>query len=220
MWRASPYEDRMNRLLALASLVLALCACSSAYYSAMETVGIYKRDILVDRVEEAKEAQEDGQEQFRSALEKYKSVIEFDGGSLEDHYDRLNAEFEASETAAEEIRERIHAIEEVAEDLFEEWKSETDQYTSQELKRDSRRKLAQTQRSYADFIASMHASEKRLEPALNAMRDQVLYLKHNLNARAIAALKMESAAVQRDVDALLAAMQESIEDAEAFLENI
>jgi chromosome segregation ATPase len=210
----------MNKLLALVGLTLMLGGCSSAYYRTMETIGVYKRDILVNRVEEAKDAQENGQEQFRSALEKYASVIEFDGGSLENQYDELNDEFEASEQAAADIRERISAIEEVAEDLFKEWETEIDQYTSQALKRDSKRKLVQTRRGYADLIDTMHTSEKRLEPALNAMRDQVLYLKHNLNAKAIAALKMESAAVKRDVDALLTAMQTSIDEAEAFLADI
>ncbi len=207
----------MKKLLLLVGITLATAGCSSAYYSAMETVGVHKRDILVDRVEEAKDAQEDGQEQFQSALEQYKAVLAFDGGELEDRYNRLNDEFEASEDAAETIRERISSIEDVAEDLFDEWQDEIEQYSNASLKRDSERKLKQTKRNYNTLIKSMHTSEKRLEPALDAMRDQVLYLKHNLNAKAIAALELESATVARDVDALLASMQASIDEAEAFL---
>lgn len=41
--------------------LLALClgGCSSAYYKTMENFGVEKRDILVDRVEEARDAQDD-----------------------------------------------------------------------------------------------------------------------------------------------------------------
>ena len=41
----------------LFAVTMALSGCQSAYYSAMESVGVHKRDILVDRVEETKESQ-------------------------------------------------------------------------------------------------------------------------------------------------------------------
>lgn len=53
-------------LVAMLSFTL-LSGCQSAYYSAMETVGVHKREIMVDRVEEATEAQQDAQQQFTSA---------------------------------------------------------------------------------------------------------------------------------------------------------
>ena len=72
------------------SLVL-MGACSSAYYKTMEGLGIEKRDILVDRVEEARDAQGDASEQFASALEQFRSTVHFNGGDLEKIYDHLNA---------------------------------------------------------------------------------------------------------------------------------
>lgn len=54
-------------LLAVAACV-ALSGCQSAYYGAWEKLGVEKRDILVDRVENAKESQEEAQEQFADAL--------------------------------------------------------------------------------------------------------------------------------------------------------
>ena len=62
--------------------MLALSGCQSAYYAAWEKVGVEKRDILVDRVENAKESQEDAQEQFSSALEAFSAAVAFDGGEL------------------------------------------------------------------------------------------------------------------------------------------
>ena len=45
------------KLLASAFVaILALSGCQSAYYAAWEKVGVEKRDILVDRVENAKES--------------------------------------------------------------------------------------------------------------------------------------------------------------------
>ena len=207
----------MKKPMIFLGLVLVLSGCSSAYYNTMERFGKHKRDILVERVEEVRDAQQDGQEQFSSALEKYRAFIAFDGGELEDQYDQLKAEFDDSEEAAQEIRDRIDATEDVAGDLFDEWEDELNTYTNATLKQDSQRKLRATRSDYDALIKTMRTSEKRLDPALNAMRDQVLYLKHNLNAKAIASLAAEAATVERDVDALLTSMQKSIEEANQFL---
>lgn len=44
----------------------------------------------------------------------------------------------------------------------------------------------------------MHDAEDRMEPVLQAFEDQVLYLKHNLNAQAIGALENELATIRQD----------------------
>lgn len=208
------------RMLALALLVLSLPACQSAYYGTMESFGIHKRDILVDRVEEAQEAQEEGQEQFESALEQFRSVRDFDGGELQEVYNRLNAEFEASEAAAERIRNRIAAVETVAEDLFDEWSDELALYSSDSLRRDSERQLRATRQRYERLMTAMRRVESSLEPVLDTLRDNVLYLRHNLNSRAIASLQGELDTINTDVEQLIGDMQEAIRESRAFIEGM
>lgn len=205
------------RVMGVMCLMLLLGACSSAYYGTMEQFGIHKRDILVDRIEEAQLAQQDGQQQFKDALEQFRSVVNFDGGELQQIYDRLNAEFEDSEAAADTIRNRIRAVESVADDLFDEWDSELALYTNQTLRRDSEQQLTATRQRYARLIQAMRRAESTLDPVLNNLRDNVLYLKHNLNARAIASLRGELATINTDVDRLLAAMQEAITESDRFI---
>ena len=60
----------MRQLILIATTLLML-GCQSAYYAAWEKLGVEKRDILVDRVEDAKDAQEQAQQQFASALEEF-----------------------------------------------------------------------------------------------------------------------------------------------------
>lgn len=209
----------MKKLVALA-LVTLLAGCESAYYDAMEQFGVHKRDILVDRIEEAQEAQEEGQEQFKDALEQFQAVVNFDGGELEDIYNRLNDEYEASEDAANQIRDRIDSVEDVAEDLFAEWETELDQYSNANLRRDSERQLKDTQRRYERLMSAMRRAEKTIDPVLASLKDNTLYLKHNLNARAIASLKGELSTVNRDVENLISAMQSAINESNAFIEDM
>ena len=206
----------MYRYAILIFMVL-LAGCESAYYDAMERLGIPKREILVDRINEAQQAQQEGQEQFVDALEQFRSVVNFEGGELQQVYDRLNAEFEASETAAARIRSRIDDVESVSEALFDEWDDELDQYTNDALRRVSEQQLRATRTRYARLIDAMHRAEATLDPVLDGLRDNVLYLKHNLNARAVASLGGELDTINTDVEQLIAAMQTAIAESERFI---
>ncbi len=203
--------------LLLAALIFILSGCQSAYYASLEKVGYHKRDILVERVGKARDAQQEGKEQFKSALEKFSSVLNFKGGALEDKYKQLNNEYEDSEEAADEVRNRIDAVESVAEALFEEWGKELDQYTNASLKRDSREKLRNTRNRYKKLITAMRRAEKKMDPVLKAFKDQVLYLKHNLNAKAIMSLQKELRSVESNIAALVKDMEKSIREADTFI---
>ncbi len=208
------------RYFSLFCCVILLAGCSSAYYGAMEKIGIHKRDILVDRVEEARDSQQETKEQFASALERFSSVVNFDGGDLEDKYNQLKSELEKSEEQAEEVRERIEAVEDVAEALFDEWQAELEQYSSASLRRSSERQLQSTRRDYQKLIGAMKRAEAKIDPVLNPLRDQVLYLKHNLNARAISSLQAELGTIEADVSRLIKEMEASINEADAFIKTL
>jgi hypothetical protein len=199
---------------------LSLVACSSTYYKAMDSIGFEKRDILVDRVEEARDAQDDAAGQFASALDQFRSVVTVDGGDLEKVYDRLSGEFEDSEARAEEVSVRIDSIEKVAGDLFEEWTEELDQYSSAGLRNESARLLRDTKSRYSQLMAAMRRAESAMPPVLSAFRDQVLVLKHNLNARAIGALRNELGNIERDTASLIAEMQKAIAEANSFIASM
>jgi len=207
------------RLLICASLLL-LASCESAYYDTMEQFGVHKREILVDRIEDAQVAQEDGQEQFKNALEQFQAVVNFDGGDLETIYNRLDAEYEDSVDSADTIRDRIKAVESVADALFGEWETELNQYSSAALRRDSEKQLNQTRRRYDRLMTAMRSAEDTIDPVLDSLKDNVLYLKHNLNARAIASLKGELSTVNDDVENLINAMQRAINESNAFIEQM
>lgn len=207
-------------LTLLLPVLLALGGCQSAYYATLEKVGVHKRDILVDRVEAARDSQQEAREQFQSALERYRSVVQVQGGELQARYEALNREYQASEAAARDVRKRIEAVEDVAEALFDEWESELKLYSNASLRNASAAELKRTRAQYKTLVDRMRAAERRIEPVLSVLRDQVLFLKHNLNARAISALQGEYRTLQGNVDQLLRDMQRAIDEADSFVRNL
>jgi len=208
------------RLFVLALCLCFLPACQSAYYGTMEKFGYHKRDILVDRVEDTREANEEAKEQFANALERFRSVIQVDGGELEEKYDTLNAEYELSVERAATVRKRIVKVENVAEALFEEWRDEIRQYTSSRLRTQSRHSLDDTKARYSRLIKAMKRASEKMDPVLAAFKDQVLFLKHNLNARAIASLKGELGSIRSDVAVLIRDMERSFREANEFIKSM
>jgi len=209
----------MHKIL-IPALALCLVACQSAYYGAAEQMGYHKRDILVDRVEDSRDAQQEAEEQFQSALEQLSELTNFDGGDLEDMYEAMVEEYEDAESAADTVRDRIDAVAHVAEALFEEWQEEIEQYSNARLKADSQSKLRETRRRYDGMIKVLRQSEAKMDPVLTALKDNVLYLKHNLNARAVASLKVEFGAIEDDIEALIREMRKAIASSDAFIESM
>ena len=186
-------------------------------YSALESLGIEKRDMLVQRVGDARDAQQLAKEQFTSALDQFKSVVDVEGGDLERTYDRLNNEYERSQSRAQAVSERIGAVEQVAGDLFSEWEEELDDYSSASLRSDSQRLFNDTRRRYTTLIKTMRRAESSMNPVLEIFQDQVLALKHNLNAQAIGSLRKDLASIEQQTSSLVRDMERSIAEANEFI---
>ncbi|WP_421865431.1 DUF2959 domain-containing protein [Motiliproteus sp.] len=208
------------RLLLILLATASLSACQSAYYGAMEKVGYVKRDILVDRVEAAAETQEEVKEEFQSAYQAFNALLQLESTELEERYETLNDAYEDSAAKAEELSDRVDSIESVADALFDEWQKELDQYTSKTLRDSSARKLRTTKSRYQQYLKSLKRSEAKVKPVLAVFKDQVLFLKHNLNAEKISALKGEVGRFDSDVKGLVREMDRSIAQAKDFIQGL
>lgn len=212
--------SRLRNPLCALAVVAALAACSSTYYGALEKFGIEKREILVDRIDDSRDAQEQAKTQFSSALEQYRSVINVDGGELEAVYDRLNAEYQRCERDAEEVTARIESVRSVAQDLFDEWEDEIEGFSDATMARQSRGLLKETRAEYATMLQAMQRAERSMEPVLAILKDHVTFLRHNLNARAIGSLQGELSTIEKATASLVRDMEKSIAEAGRFMDSM
>ena len=209
-------------LLLLATLLLTV-GCSKArdtYYEALEKVGLEKREVLVGRVEKARDSQQEAQQQFRDALQEFQALVGYQGGELEKKYEKLRGEYEDAKKRADDVNDKIRAVKNVADSLFREWEQELGQYSDAKLKAESQRELRETQRRYGQVLSVMEKAAVRMDPVLRKLNDQVLFLKHNLNARALGSLQGTARTLQGDVDVLVRDMEASIAEASKFIEDM
>jgi len=211
---------KLTLMILLLAIPFAFSACDTAYINAMDKMGYAKRDILSSRVKSARDAQAEAKKDIQNALDQFGQVVTYQGGDLESTYKKLKSELQSSEDSAETVRNRIEAVENVADSLFAEWKTELGQYSNADLRRKSEAKLSQTKNRYNDMLGAMKRAEQRIDPVLRPLRDHVLYLKHNLNARALAAMKGELLKVDAQVDQLVREMNRSIAEADKFIQTM
>jgi len=204
------------RIIALL-LLLTSIGCSSTYYAALEKIGLPKRDLFVKRIKAAQDSQLEAKDEFKNALEKFSAVLSFEGGTLQAKYDDLSSALKSSEAKAEDVHSRIDSVEDVSDALFEEWTNELGQYKNETLRAESKRKRDDTKAQYETMLKAMRRAESKLEPVLQPLRDQVLFLKHNLNARAISSLDGELHTIESNVDNLVRDLERSIAEADAFI---
>jgi hypothetical protein len=197
-----------------------LAACTKIYYASMEKIGKEKRDILASRILDARKDQEKAKEQIKTTMEAFQELTGFQGGDLEKVYKRLNGEYEDSAGKAKKLSDRIDSIEKVSADMFREWGAEIDSMGDRDLKTRSRRMLSDTERRHAALMRRMHDVEKRMQPVLQTFHDKVLFLKHNLNARAISSLKQTSLELDKEVSALVLQIDASVQEADAFIATL
>ena len=214
----------MKKILIISTslfVVLLLSGCANnVYYAGMEKIGFHKRDIMVDRVKNVQESQEDAQEEFKSALEQFGTLVQIKDSDLKSAYEKFNDEYEEVSDASEELSNNINKLENVSLALFQEWENELTLYKNQQLKAQSKKNLDNTKSKYRKMMKSMRTSEKSMKPILDTFRDNVLILKHSLNAQAIGSLQGKFGELKKDISTLISKMNQSIKDSNIFIKEM
>ena len=211
---------RRISLVCVFAVTLLLLGCTSTYYKAMQTLGKEKRDILVQRVKDSKKDQERTKEQLKTTMETFQELTGFKGGDLEKSYKKLNGEYERADGQANKLRDRINSIDKVSDDLFSEWQKEIDQMGNATLKTRSTAMLRDAKDREGAYMKAMRKTETQMTPVLRAFHDQVLFLKHNLNARAIGSLKGTAASINTDVSSVMKSIDNSMQEADKLIASL
>jgi hypothetical protein len=215
----SPFAPGLAALLAVATLA-PLTGCQSVYYATMEKFGVEKRDLLKRAVVNARDEQKEAQVEFKDALTRMKEMYGAQGSALESKYGKLKSDLDSCTAQAGDVRKRINDMDKVANDLFVEWEKEIGQFSNPTFASESRRQLSETRSRYGQLASALRSAESRMDPVLKSLTEHVLFLKHNLNAAAIASLKGEATQITSQIDSLLQQMNASIAEADAFIKTL
>jgi predicted nucleic acid-binding Zn-ribbon protein len=195
--------------------------CQSIYNSTLENVfGYEKRELFKKSVTSLQSEQKEAQKEFKDALTRLKELYAFQGGELESVYQKVKNSYDRCESEAKDVSSRIGTMEDLATAMFREWEQEIKQYTNPNLAASSREQLRNTKDRYAQLSRTVRAAEAAMQPVLAQLKDNVLFLKHNLNASAIGSLQGEATSIQAQIEQLLSRMNASIAESDSFIKTL
>ena len=201
--------------------LLSLTGCTSVYNATMEGVfGYEKRELFKKSVTALQSEQKDAQKEFKDALTRLKELYGFQGGELESVYGKVKSSYERCDGEAKDVHKRIENMEDLAKSMFSEWEKEIQQYSNPNLAATSREQLRQTKDRYAQLSRTVREAETAMQPVLGQLKDNVLFLKHNLNASAIGSLQGEATNIQKQIEELLTRMNASIAESDNFIKSL
>ena len=213
--------NRTSSLTVTVAILLLTCGCSTTrkyYYNAWEKFGYDKRERLVDNVKEARQEQVEAKKQFASALEEFKSVVNYKEGDLDKMYSKLNKSYTQSESQANVVKDKVTGVKRVADALFTEWKGEIAQIKDDpSLQRGAQDLYNKTKDNYGEMISRMDAAVATMDPVLQRFKNRVLFVKSNLNAQAIGSLAGTEVELGADIERLIKEMEASIAEADKFI---
>ena len=213
----------LTRLSAGLLLAVLLAGCQTVQSALRTTLGSSStntRGVLVSRVEAARQTQVEAKAQFEVTYDLFKQLTEYRTGELEDLYDGFRDEIKECEDYAEEVGTRISGIENVSVQLFTKWGEELQEITDPSLRELSQERLEETVSRNESLVDSLRSTQDKMTPIVTAFGDHVLFLKHDLNAHAIAALNDSVKRVEKDISSLFGVMQSSIKKADVFVASM
>ena len=201
--------------------LLLITGCTSLYNATMEGVfGYEKRELFKKSVTALQSEQKDAQKEFKDALTRLKELYGFHGGELESVYEKVKSSYDRCDGEAKAVHTRIENMEDLAKSMFSEWEKEIQQYTNPNLAATSRDQLRLTKDRYAQLSRTVREAESAMQPVLGQLKDNVLFLKHNLNASAIGSLQGEASGIQKQIEQLLTQMNTAIAASDSFIKTL
>lgn len=199
-----------------AALPLALCGCGIFGDS---RPGLAKVDDLVDRIERVHVESELAKEAAKSAVRRLRTLASpgFAGDPVETHQE-LSLAVDTSESQAARLTESVESMEAAAEPVFDQWRADLDAIVSARVRTRSEQRLRDTRNRYAAIVAAVKPAMEEYEALNRNLRDLTLFLGHDFNASAIAAVDEDVQALEQQVLALDGQLEECLAAAQTYLD--
>ncbi len=200
-----------------AMVLLLLSGCASTYLSVWETLGFQRRDLLVARVENAREGADASVAAFERVLDDMMPIAMRDAPVADTRFAALDAAFRDAQDSARRLSSEIEQVETVSQGLFLEWESELAKSRDSDHKRNEQRELATSRQAYNTLIGQFRSAEVGFSPTLNTVRDSIRVLQRNRAEPRSQEDRNALLSLRGDVDRLASELRRAIAVANDFV---
>jgi DNA repair exonuclease SbcCD ATPase subunit len=207
-------------ILTTTAMAAALFGCkSSTYYEAAETVGYEKREMLIDRLQEARDSQVGAKQQMQTALYTLRRIGSVPETELEDLHDDLATEVNRAKDQLDDLHDDIAAVESVARSLFDDWEDDLAKFENQEARNRSQEELRDTRKRHETLVAELRSSERKLQRIMPRLEDQARVLEHAEELGRSPSLTDDLDDVREEISTLIEELDDSIDRTQRFIDE-
>lgn len=164
-------------------------------------------DKLINKANDTIGAMRAARVQIGSTVDGYNTIMAGEAVDNRKAYKKLTKELSKSEKAAANVRTKAAAMDVVANDFFSNWEASLEGFSSEDLRQRSAERLNDTRKRYEEILEAAGEAGDAFDPFVTNLKDQILFLGHDLNPSAIQALQGDAkklngraAEVFKDVD--------------------
>jgi hypothetical protein len=221
MPRAMSIPPLPSRRRALPWLVLAclLGGCSTMYYAAMSQLGWERRDILVHRIEVARDSLRATGRALDAAWRTFHAAAaaDADAAVVPAHLQTAYAHTDAS---ARDAQQHVAAVESAGRALFEAWREDVAGTEDAALRTRDAELYERARARYDSTLAAMRQALAGIPPVLDLLRDQAAFLQRDQGPAARGALRAALAAAVADAGRLQQDIGRAIIEANASVQQL
>ncbi|MEO8601876.1 MAG: DUF2959 family protein [bacterium] len=199
---------------------LGLAGCSTVYYAAMEQLGWEPRDVLVSRVETARDALAEAKTRFLDALGAARAVQQATGRDAAAAQKQLRDAYAYANARAQTVRRRLAAVQSAAGELFTEWRDDVATTKDAAARARTQQLHDSAEARYQHLLTSMQSAADAMPPVLDALRDQVALHTATGSAPAANVAADGLAALERAVARSVDDFEQAIAEADVFIKQL
>jgi hypothetical protein len=185
------------------AIVAALSSMGTACMSTNEKDSLEEVDNLVARVERIYVESELVRERAREAVDTLHKIVapDFEGDPVAAYGEFVDA-VERSEAQAAVFSDCIDPMKDSAASVFGQWETDINIFTSAVMRARSEERLQETRGRFEEVVASIDPTATSLGEFNAALRDHVLFLEHDFNPAAVAAIGGEVTSLTEHAEVL------------------
>ncbi len=169
--------------------------------------GHKRTDEHIEKIERASDEMKDLRKHLDKVFEAYHKTLREGTDKRRSSYNELVKALERCEEKTKELRKRHEEMDKQAEEYFKRWKNSVKDIKNADLEQRSEGRLETTRRRYREVSESWKGMREDYEPVLAELRDQIVYLGHDLNEDAVLSLKEDAAELEELASALFRSME-------------
>ena len=182
--------------------------------------GVKQTEKLVSKANDTVGSIRAAKQQIKDTLVAYNLLV---GNKVEDPkktYKDLQKGIENTDKKVADVDQKVAAMQKEADLLFADWASNLASISSEELRKRSEERLNETRERYNGILAAGDKAGKVFNPFIASLKDQVVYLGHDLNPSALASLKPDADKLNKEAEVLFKKIDETVDEASGYITSL